>query len=755
MFEPTGTKYTYAEVTFPISLNPGDVLSLKAPEGESEVAMIDYIMLETDESKIANQVVLDREELVFDGQDKEQLIATVLPETALVKSVSWMSSNTNVATVSDSGLVRPTGKGTAIITATLNGGTDTATCTVIVNELPAAGVYQNVALNKPATQNRNDNPETGNDGNTTANGPFSGGTPTAPAWWSVDLGGIYDISETKLYFKAGDRHDWFYKIEYSAAEAPTEDDPSWTILADYTQTAAPDIPGPHVETLEEPVQARHLRVTLTGIPEGSNYWYTFAEFEAYGTPAVIEDNEADVEAAVNALTWDVIKGGNADQESITADLVLPTEGENGTAIAWASDSTDVISDQGVVTRPAEEDRTVTLTATVTKGEASAVKTFTVTVLAATKPEPEQTPAPEFVQTTAQFPDEASDSVSFTLKNAAEAVYKVYAAADGGEALTEPAVTVEGETLTLTFAAQPDADTVYCISAAEADKTESVRTAVTVKPYVEEVEEVIPPVTEYIIKAEAEMGGTISPDGSVRVPSGGSKTFAIAANEGYEIADVLVDGVSVGAVSTYTFERVEKKHTIVARFKPAGGGETEGFGDVASGAWYAEAVAYVSDNGIMNGTSATTFAPEMTLTRSMMAQILYNLEKQPAVTSANPFSDVPAGQWYTNAVVWAAANDIVTGYNGKFQPDASITREQMAAILYRYAQYKGYDTSAKGSLENFSDAAAASDWANEALTWAVGEGILSGKGNGVLNPVGTAARAEVAAMLMRFCENIEK
>ena len=499
----------------------------------------------------------------------------------------------------------------------------------------------------------------------------------------------------------------------------------------------------------------HNDASTSGVNTRYNNWYTFAEFEAYGTPAVIEDNEADVEAAVNALTWDVIKGGNADQESITADLVLPTEGENGTAIAWSSDSTDVISDQGVVTRPAEEDRTVTLTATVTKGEASAVKTFTVTVLAETKPEPEQTPAPEFVQTTAQFPDEASNSVSFTLKNAAAAVYKVYAAAEGGEVLTEPAVTVEGENLTLTFAAQPDADTVYCISAAEADKTESVRTAVTVKPYVEEVEEVIPPVTEYIIKAEAEMGGTISPDGSVRVPSGGSKTFAIAANEGYEIADVLVDGVSVGAVSTYTFERVEKKHTIVARFKPAGGGETEGFGDVASGAWYAEAVAYVSDNGIMNGTSATTFAPEMTLTRSMMAQILYNLEKQPAVTSANPFSDVPAGQWYTNAVVWAAANDIVTGYNGKFQPDASITREQMAAILYRYAQYKGYDTSAKGSLENFSDAAAASDWANEALTWAVGEGILSGKGNGVLNPVGTAARAEVAAMLMRFCENIEK
>ena len=139
---------------------------------------------------------------------------------------------------------------------------------------------------------------------------------------------------------------------------------------------------------------------------------------------------------------------------------------------------------------------------------------------------------------------------------------------------------------------------------------------------------------------------------------------------------------------------------------------------------------MTDNGIMNGTSATTFAPAMTLTRSMMAQILYNLEKQPAVTGSNPFNDVPAGQWYTDAVVWAAANDIVNGYNGSFQPGASITREQMAAILYRYAQYKGEDTSAAGSLESFTDGAATSGWAKEAMAWAVGAGVLGGKGNGV-------------------------
>lgn len=259
------------------------------------------------------------------------------------------------------------------------------------------------------------------------------------------------------------------------------------------------------------------------------------------------------------------------------------------------------------------------------------------------------------------------------------------------------------------------------------------------------------VMQYNIVSTAGEGGTISPRGSVWVPMNTNRTFTITANEGYAIIDVLVDGKSIGAVSSYTFEKVTGRHTIEAKFAPAGEVPEETFTDVDANAWYAEAVTYVSDNDIMNGTSATTFAPTMNLTRNMMAQILYNMEKQPDVTGSNPFNDVPAGQWYTDAVVWAAANDIVTGYNGSFQPNASITREQMAAILYRYAQYKGYDTSAKGSLDTFTDGSATSGWAVEAMTWAVGEGILSGKGNGKLDPTGTATRAEVAQIMMNFLE----
>ena len=157
----------------------------------------------------------------------------------------------------------------------------------------------NVALNKSASQSTGGNTApNGNDGNTTANGPFNGGTPSAPVWWKVDLGDIYDISETKLYFNPDDaRHDFKYKIEYSAAESPGTTDASWIMLADYTTNAAPNV-TPQVRTLDAPVQARHIRVTLTGVPEGTTYWYTFAEFEAYGikVPAQTEDQTA-VESA--------------------------------------------------------------------------------------------------------------------------------------------------------------------------------------------------------------------------------------------------------------------------------------------------------------------------------------------------------------------------------------------------------------------------------------------------------------------------
>ena len=174
-----------------------------------------------------------------------------------------------------------------------------------------------------------------------------------------------------------------------------------------------------------------------------------------------------------------------------------------------------------------------------------------------------------------------------------------------------------------------------------------------------------------------------------------------------------------------------------------------FADVQNDAWYSEAIAYVYNQGIMNGTEKG-FEPDATTTRAMLVTMLYRLAGEPA-TGAVKFGDVAAGQWFSDAIAWAAANGVVNGYSEtRFAPNAAITREQLAAILYRFAQFKGYDVSVKGDLSSFSDSAAVSGWAQEAMQWAVGSGIINGDNN-ALKPAGDATRAEVAMMLMRFIE----
>lgn len=178
-----------------------------------------------------------------------------------------------------------------------------------------------------------------------------------------------------------------------------------------------------------------------------------------------------------------------------------------------------------------------------------------------------------------------------------------------------------------------------------------------------------------------------------------------------------------------------------------------FIDVDPDSWYYGAVEYAYENGLMNGVAADQFAPQTTLTRAMMAAVLANLENGSANTSGS-FSDVADGAWYADAVNWAAENGIVNGYeDGTFRPDAPLTREQMAAFLYNYAAYKGYDVSATNDLAQFSDAAQVSSWAADVVKWAVGADLLHGVGDDKLAPTGTATRAEVAAILANFCENV--
>lgn len=178
-----------------------------------------------------------------------------------------------------------------------------------------------------------------------------------------------------------------------------------------------------------------------------------------------------------------------------------------------------------------------------------------------------------------------------------------------------------------------------------------------------------------------------------------------------------------------------------------------FTDVGENDWYFDAVKYVYDAGMMNGTGGEAFSPNASTTRSMIVTILYRLADSPPASSPT-FPDVPSGQFYTYPVGWAAGQSIVNGYeDGLFRPNGLLTREQLAAILYRYSRAMGYNVSARGDLSRFSDREQISPYAQDAMAWAVAAGLLSGMGDGTVNPTGNATRAQVATILTRFSKNV--
>lgn len=261
------------------------------------------------------------------------------------------------------------------------------------------------------------------------------------------------------------------------------------------------------------------------------------------------------------------------------------------------------------------------------------------------------------------------------------------------------------------------------------------------------------INTYVITASAGEGGTISPTGRVSVNLNANKQFTIQAKDGYVIADVLVDGVSVGAVSSYTFERVNKNHTISVTFKEAEAVDVADiFRDISASTWCYDAVQFVYVNGLMNGTTTTTFEPNRTLNRGMWVTMLYRMAGSPAISGTEDFTDVDASTWCYDALLWASRNGIVNGFDdGTFRANAVVTRQQLVAILYRYAQYMGYDTSASATLEGFVDASAV--WAVEPMQWALAEGVLAGTSATTLSPNGSANRGQAATFLMRFMNNV--
>ena len=217
-----------------------------------------------------------------------------------------------------------------------------------------------------------------------------------------------------------------------------------------------------------------------------------------------------------------------------------------------------------------------------------------------------------------------------------------------------------------------------------------------------------------------------------------------------------DGVTT-AVYTVTVNTAALPEPItpgVDNKKPAPKPEVKlPFTDVSTSDWFYNDVAFVYENGLFSGTDSRSFSPNASMTRAMLVTVLYRLEGEPTVTGRSSFTDVRSGAYYEKSVIWAAANGIVTGTDStSFSPDAKVTREQLAAILYRYAQYRKLDTDASAKLNSFTDADSVSAYASEALGWAVSEGLINGA-SGKLMPKGDATRAQVAAILHRFVKNV--
>ena len=271
-------------------------------------------------------------------------------------------------------------------------------------------------------------------------------------------------------------------------------------------------------------------------------------------------------------------------------------------------------------------------------------------------------------------------------------------------------------------------------------------------------------TTYDIVIPSALANTVKAD-KTKAAAGDTVTLTAAGEGTLTVTDANGKSVALTDLGSgkYTFKMPSAKVSVgfkTTADQPCDGGKdcpSAPFTDVDTAKWYHLSVDYVLTHKMMNGVSSRAFAPNTNLTRGMLVQILYNLEGKPKGTAAN-FSDVQADAWYAEAVGWAASNKVVTGYaDGTFRPNAAVTREQAAAILYRYAKSKDIDVSVgeNTNILSYVDVQQASEYAIPALQWAVGAGVLNGKNGGRLAPTGTATRAEIAAIMQRWCENIIK
>ena len=412
-----------------------------------------------------------------------------------------------------------------------------------------------------------------------------------------------------------------------------------------------------------------------------------------------------------------------DTETLTA-TVEPSDATNKNVTWSTSDASIATVTDGVVTAVAPGTATITVTTVDQSKTATCTVTVTVPVTGVTL---NKTRTSLYVGDTETLtatvaPDNATNqAVTWTSSNPSVATVK-----NGVVTAVAPGIAV--------------------ITATTQDGNHTAACAVTVRP------DVPPANPNYRITVEATQGGTVTADPTA-AKAGTTVTLTPVPDRGYQVGSVAVtdrfgDPVAVTeqAGGTYTFTMPNGQVTVTVTFEQA----PLPFPDVTEGDWFYDAVRYAYETGLMDGVGDNLFAPNSQTTRAQLVTILYRLEGEPEVSGTSGFTDVEADTWYTDAVAWAAANGIVNGVSDtEFVPGDDITREQLAAILYRYAACQGYDVSQRADLSGFGDAESISDYAQAALSWAHAQGLVLGFEDGSLRPQGTASRAQIAAVLMRF------
>jgi len=267
-------------------------------------------------------------------------------------------------------------------------------------------------------------------------------------------------------------------------------------------------------------------------------------------------------------------------------------------------------------------------------------------------------------------------------------------------------------------------------------------------------------------------GNITPNGTIIVRRGESKTFEITPNKGYKIENVYIDGEGIGPVDSYTFKNITKNHKIRVTFKKksvtvsgGNGGSSSGitlsqgiitskwrnkFTDVSKDDWFYDVVKFVNERKYFSGMTETEFGPNETMTREMFMMALYNMDGNPITYGPNNYYDVAPGHWSEAAIVWGSAKGLISGFpDGSFKPGEPVTREQVATIMKKYAEYKFAYTENREDLTRFNDYSEVSDWAYNSISWAVARGVMKGDTANFVMPKKSATRAEVAAMFMNY------